>query len=114
MEAIDRFSYTDLRRRPFLFAALSQRVFLCRTLLFLEKFKIYLRPACFFWYIIPRHFQQSGRSCSDDQICRISSILPEFYRWEMFFLPVLSYNQAIFNTGGIPNEPDSHRQLHCA
>ena len=77
MEAIDRFSYTDLRRRPFLFAALSQRVFLCRTLLFLEKFKIYLRPACFFWYIIPRHFQQSGRSCSDDQICRILPHSPQ-------------------------------------
>ena len=32
----------------------------------------------------------------------------------MFFLPALPYAQSIFNAGGIPNEPDSHRQLHRA
>lgn len=39
---------------------------------------------------------------------------PIFYRWGMFFLPALPYAQSIFTTEGIPNEPDSHRQLHCA
>ena len=37
-----------------------------------------------------------------------------FYRLGMVFPPALRYAQSIFNTGGIPNEPDNHRQLHRA
>ena len=37
-----------------------------------------------------------------------------FYRRGMLFLPALRYAQSIFNTGGVPNEPDSRRQLHRA
>ena len=39
---------------------------------------------------------------------------PIFHRRGMLFLPALRYAQRIFNTGGVPNEPDSHRQLHRA
>ena len=33
---------------------------------------------------------------------------------EMLFLPALPYAQSIFATGGVPNEPDSHRRLYRA
>ena len=42
------------------------------------------------------------------------SIFPIFYRQGMFFPSDLLYAQSIFNTEGISNEPDSHRQLHRA
>ena len=39
---------------------------------------------------------------------------PIFHRRGMLFLPALRYAQRIFNTGGVPNEPDSHRRLYRA